>query len=270
MTPEEYTIICEAIKVVGKEGYKDLLKPSVSQVGNVLLQIVKTASILTLPFVAGSEAYEILCSRLTQYIRKAASKVPTEKLVTPANSQLLQILDQLKFQDESDVISQMYTELLARSMDKDRRGEVHPAFIHLISQLCSDEVLLFEQLSKADVKSYMRPAGFNQTKNPAVFLEAERHAHINQSQISTALREHLLCNVLQPEALASSEFFYVYIEHLVMLGIIQYSNSNDLINMGRDGATFESFALSLTEFGRMFHRACVSDTDFLKAPQIRI
>lgn len=268
MTPEELKVAIELTKAVGKDIYNDLAKPSVTQAGIILSDIVKTASIVTLPFAGTAAVYDVLRQRLQQYILKAACKVPAENIVTPSNSQLLQILDQLKFRDEADIISDMYTELMARSIDKGRRGEVHPAFIHLISQLCSDEVLLVEQLSKAEIKSYMRPAGFNQTKNPPVFLEAERHAHINQSQLSTELREHLLSNTLRPEELASSEFFYVYIEHLVMLGIIQYSNASDLYNMGKNGATFESFALSLTEFGRMFHRACVSDIDLQKAPPI--
>ena len=88
---------------------------------------------------AAQKGFSTLNNRFKRVEEKVMAAVP-EKNRIPADSHTAAqvMLDLLKVPDES-ILETMFTELLIRSCDRERQGEVHPSFPGIITQLSPDE-----------------------------------------------------------------------------------------------------------------------------------
>jgi hypothetical protein len=141
-------------------------------------------------------------------------------------------------------------------MDSERVGEAHPAFIQIVGQLAPDEAVLIQQIATARPSAYMRPP----QKGSAVLLNDERQALIGASGLSDDQKQRLATIAVCPEQLAQPELVYTYIEHLVSLGIVSYTNEPWTGEFqGAKGVGFDFWFIELNGLGTLFHRACLSD-----------
>ncbi len=195
--------------------------------------------------------------RLAGYIVWAIRNVSDGCRIAPAPSIALKIGERLRLQEEGDPITEMYLRLLSRSFDRDRVAEIHPAFVHLIGQLATDEVLILEQLAALDQAAYIRSP-----KGSAPVLREGREA-LGALPGLVDLRIELMRLSLRPEELAQPDLLFTYVEHLVSLGIVTYTNEYSDREIHRDlqaavgRAGGDCWFLQLNQFGRLFHQACV-------------
>lgn len=169
----------------------------------------------------------------------------------------LQIVDRLKFQEDGSSVTEMYLNLLARAMDKERVGEAHPAFVQLIGQLAPDEVLLIEQIAAPLHAGYLRPP----KHGDAVYDAEARTRLIQDADMLDAQKASLLSIAVQPEELSQPDLLYTYIEHLVSLGIIAYSNAPRNEFQPTKPTDFDFWFLQLSGIGKLFRRACLSNME---------
>lgn len=229
--------------------YTDGVADTLREVSKIGIDAAKTIRLILFPLqLAG-----FFQDRLASYIDRAFKQVPEQRRVAPTESLALQISEKLRFQEESSILTEMYINLLARAMDRDRAGEAHPAFLLIISQLAPDEVLLLEQISKIGCAAYMRLPG----KSNVVLDKEERRSLIYKS-----FPEHQ-CDAfheatIRPEELANKNLFFTFIEHLVDLGIVKYTNgANEYSELKRQVQNFDFWFIEMNEFGKLFHSACL-------------
>src|SRR5262249_17023014 len=84
---------------------------------------------------------------LSAALLRRLAKVDATKIQTPPSYIAGQVLLQLPFCAEQDQLREMYANLLASAMQKDRVAEVHPAYVQIIQQLSPDEALILQALS---------------------------------------------------------------------------------------------------------------------------
>lgn len=238
---------------VAKDAYRDLVSSALRVVGKISEDAAKTVRLILFPLQVGAA----LQDRLAGFIDRAVRAVPEERRIAPATSLALQIGERLRLQEEGDPITEMYVRLLSRAFDRDRVGEAHPAFVHLIGQLAPDEAILLEQLAALDKAAYIRiPRG------SAPVLRGEREA-LGALPDLVGLHHELMRLSLRPEELAQPELLFTYVEHLVSLGIVIYTDEYSHEDLQRDlqaavlRAGGECWFLQLNQFGRLFHSACV-------------
>jgi hypothetical protein len=197
-----------------------------------------------------------LQDRLANHFRKSIERVPEDRRIAPVESLALPIAEQLRFHDEDSIVGDMFVSLLARAMDRERVGEAHPAFVQIVSQLAPDEAALIQQIGAAQPSAYMRPP----KRATTALLKDERSTLIDASGLSDSQKQHLHTIAVRPEELAQPELVYTYIEHLVSLGIVSYTNEpwNDAFK-GAKQAGFDFWFIELNGMGTLFHRACLSD-----------
>ena len=194
--------------------------------------------------------------RLARYIDQALLQVPPGRRIAPRESLILPIADRLRFQEDDNPISQLYVNLLAWGMDRERVGEAHPAFFNIVSQLAPDEAQLLEQLSQSEYCVYFR---LNNRYEPV--LRDAYQQFIASLPIEEATKLTLSSRALVPDALLQPAFFLTYLEHLVSLGVVEYDNEpknageQKMIRLAYDEADF--FCVRLSSFGRLFHGACI-------------
>ncbi|WP_186258336.1 DUF4393 domain-containing protein [Burkholderia gladioli] len=235
-----------------KAGYDDAVSPVLKQTGKFGEDVVKTLRLILFPL----QYLATYQDRLAQHLRRSIERVPEDRRVVPVESLALPITEQLKFHDEKSIVGDMFVNLLARAMDRERVGEAHPAFVQIISQLAPDEAVLIRQIATTQPSAYLRPP----KRSTAVLLKDERAALISASNLSPEHKQHLEAISVCPEELAQPELVYTYIEHLVSLGIVSYTNepwSDAFKGVGEAG--FDFWFITLNGLGDLFHRACLSE-----------
>jgi hypothetical protein len=240
---------------VVEQSYSDGVKDTLQEASKIGVDAVNTIRLALFPLQFGAA----LQDRLANYISRSMRRVPPEQRVAPADSLALQITEKLRFQEEGSIVTEMYISLLARAMNRDRVGEAHPAFIHLVSQLAPDEALLIQQLSAWEDCAYVR-----RRDSPKVPTKEEREAAFQSSDTlkKSGFPLDLSEICVRAEDLAQPDLIYTYIEHLVSLGLVVYSN--DLTNEHKLGSypidLYRFWIIKLNQFGRLFYSACLSDS----------
>jgi len=120
----------------------EALTPAATQTGLILSDIVKTLHLALVPFQLLG-AYQ---DRLRSFIDNSVRRAPEEKRISPAPQILGPVIEGIRYEPEGTPIDEMFSELLSRSIDKDRVEEAHPAYPMIIKQLSADEVKILTLL----------------------------------------------------------------------------------------------------------------------------
>lgn len=244
-------ITSELVSPVIKDAYSDAVAPALREFGKIGEDAVKVARLALFPIQYGA----FLQDRLARYLAKALEKVPEERRIAPRDAIILPVAERLRHEDEDgNPIANLYVNLLARAMDRERLGDAHPAFVHLIGQLAPDEILILLQLSGQRHRMFLRLG----PREPA--LLHEQVVPLLQRMPKPVAAEWAGVAV-RPEDLAQSELFLTFLEHLVALGLVEYTHeprSNESRELSFSFLGFEYHFIQLTAFGHLFHRACVA------------
>ncbi|WP_423596540.1 Abi-alpha family protein [Roseateles sp. MS654] len=250
--------ITELVAPVAKEAYSDAVAPAMRELGKLGADAVKVGRLVLFPLQYGAWLQDRLARRLSD----ALERVPESRRIAPRESIALPVAERLRHEDDSpNPIAQMYVKLLSRAMDKERVGDAHPAFVHIIGQLAPDEVLVIGQLAEQPFRAFLRLGPYA----PALTF-AEASARLSSSAMEKSAYGTLLQRAVHPEQLAQPPLFLTFVEHLQSLGLVEYTNEPRDASYTYDFFGFEYHYIKLTHFGRLFHRACVDD-DFGPASQ---
>lgn len=216
--------------------YKDGLVQPVKESGEILTDVIKTARLFTAPFQLAA-AYQ---DRFRAWIDQVIRKVPENRRIVAPSQIAGPIFDELRYLDEGDIVADMYLNLLARAIDKDRVSEAHPAFVKLIGFLSPDEALMLHLLGQKC---------FEETYQSDLDLEVQKFK--NKRII---LREFPVDDLVFPSN------YYMYTSHLISLNLISFPvyqqvPTRDESNSYQTGEIGHA-RLILTDFGRMFVNAC--------------
>ncbi|MDP4027073.1 DUF4393 domain-containing protein [Methylobacterium sp. NEAU 140] len=130
-----------------KQVYEDAGSPAVRQLGATLEDIVKCVRLVGFPV----QWLAVQQDKFRARIERAKSQVPPENLMLPAPEILGPILEGIRYHIDDTPITEMFEALLARSMDKDRADEAHPAFIQIIKSLSPGEALILNRVHGSDL-----------------------------------------------------------------------------------------------------------------------
>ena len=123
--------------------HKDLEKTGATeQGGKFVTDTIKALRLFTAPIQLLALGQDLLEKRL----ERVRNKVPEGRQIEAHPQIAGPILQNLQFMVDGDILTEMYLNLLARAIDRDRVGEANPAFVKIIEQLCPDEALLLLKL----------------------------------------------------------------------------------------------------------------------------
>jgi hypothetical protein len=150
----------------------------------------------------------------------------------------------MKYLPEDDVVVQLFEELLARSIDSERVVEAHPSFVHIVSQLSRDEAVILFELSKREFEVV-----------DVLDLDKRNNRFINRRVESSSLPVDVL---FRPESIE------LYYSHLESLSLVQWPivDQKAIPASGTQTGLRRTSRMNLTEFGRLFAKACVPEEGF--------
>lgn len=222
------------------ELYRDIAQPTTREVGEALGNAAKVARFALAPIDYLAAQHQ----RWKRYLERVAEKVPEERRIE-AHPQLAgPVFAGLQYVEETGINAELFLNLLARAIDRDRVSEAHPAFAQLISQLSPDEALILFRLKK---RSYV-------FRQHAVY-------HPDSNTFEPRTTTHNECPVNE---LVFPANFGLYMDHLHSLNLagIWQDGNQEVITEGtpsrQTGVNIKSI-ITLASFGRMFAQACVPD-----------
>lgn len=223
-------------KVVEKV-YDDLFSQPIKEVSKIVTWLIKTLQIPFYPIQMTAAWQE----RLENRLKNSVEKVTPENLVKPPESFFIPIVNQLSYMEEGNVLVDLFQNLLARSMDKTRNTEAHPAFISIINQLSPDEALILSHLKSNSIKTTLL-YDYNRETN----------------KFTLNCTEEITFPV---DSLTFSHNFDMYLNHLEHINLICVINadSEPLWNAPEKNEQIgerKTLTLSYTLFGNLFIKAC--------------
>lgn len=126
MSIETSMLAASLTETLTKSIYDDLLGPVVKSMGQAIDRGVKA--------VLWSAAQKL-------------TKIPPERRKAPESNVVASAAVAIACSVDSDDIRDMFTNLLANSMDKAVKDGVHPSFVEIIKQLCPDEARILKHLA---------------------------------------------------------------------------------------------------------------------------
>ena len=223
-----------------KDLYDDLAKPAAREVGAALGNVAKVARFVLAPIDYLAAQHE----RWKRYLERVAQKVPEEKRVE-AHPQLAgPALEGLRYVEETDLIAELFINLLARAIDRERVSEAHPAFSGIITNLSPDEALILYYLKK-------RRYALRQ----AAALDPQTRLFSQRKTVESEFPTHTL---------AFPNYLFLYLDHLHSLnlaGVWQQGHQEPVYEgepKQQVGVIINNI-VALTPFGELFVKACVPD-----------
>ncbi len=138
--------ILEQVKGVAVEVYKDGLSPVVKPIGEILGFLPRTIKLALSSWekwiINGEESLRLTA----ESIKEKVKQIPEDKLVEPEPYVAIPAIQQISYCQNSEELRDLYANLLASSMNADKKWQVHPSFVDIIKQLTPDEAKFLKLL----------------------------------------------------------------------------------------------------------------------------
>ncbi len=143
--------LTKAAAEIAKPVYEDAIQPVAKEVGQALKTLGGVINVALAPVALAVYGFSFIKKDLEERLEKRLSSVPPENIVIPKLQLVGPLLEKYKYTYESEELSEMFVNLLANAMDKDRVEKAHPSFVNVVSELSSDEAKLIKAIALADI-----------------------------------------------------------------------------------------------------------------------
>lgn len=150
-------------------------------------------------------------SKIDYLLSNKLKTVSQENLQTPTSYVAAPILEAIKFVSDSEVLRNLYANLLANAMDKNSAGLAHPSFVETIKYLTPDEINILNIFVEVDKIPFVNIIQFTDKNSEKYELILEKHNHII---------EDYRIMISHPDNLD------LYLENLIRIGLLRLENSS--------------------------------------------
>ena len=220
--------------------YEEALSPAMKQIGKSLESVAKTSRFLLAPIDYLAAQHD----RWERYLKKVSERVKDENLIEGHPQIVIPTLEGLSLTYENTLLSELFINLLANSIDKSKQDLAHPAFPNIIKQLSHDEAIILFYLKKKAYKIRQQSD-----------LNDEGTLFINKVTLE---EEFPLDKLLFP---ANIWLHMNHLNSLNLAGAWQVGNQEYIHHpeTKRQTGVYINSERRLTEFGELFALSCIPD-----------
>ena len=139
---EAKDIIENIDKVEQSHIYKSGLSDGVEEFGKALTTVGKAVNTLLLPVTGLIWGANEIATWLNKDVSKKLKDVSPEKIVAPNPHVVGPAIEALKFTAQEQELRDMFSELIASSLNSDKRDEAHPSFVEIIKSMDKTDALI--------------------------------------------------------------------------------------------------------------------------------
>jgi len=247
------------------EAYKDLLSPSLKNIGKALGTGFDTLNSLLLPLTFYNEKRRLSYIANIKRLQENLDKIPEEKLIEIPSEIAQPILDKFSYVS-NEHLADMFHNLLIRAASEDTSNFAHPGFIPVINRLSPDEakILFFMKDMRGIPALSMEVSGSNFAKVILLTNETCVHEHVKLSfpQNGNMYFENLTSIGLLKLVYDSTrskiwadKYKWIESNYLERIKDVDESLTN-FEGLDKCWNINESF-YDITDYGRMFIKACI-------------
>ena len=199
-------------EIIGQTGgavtelYKDAIKPTAQPLGEIVGYLPRTLRVFLNGWGKWLNNREESLQLTAEAIEDKIKTIPEEKIVEPEAFVAIPAIQQLSYCQNSEVLRDLYANLLVSSMNIDTKWQVHPSYVDIVKQLNPDEAKFMKSLTPDSNLLY-----------PLVDVE---------EVVEVKKRSYLMTNFTTScfELLEHPENICSYIDNLVRLSLIEIPN----------------------------------------------
>lgn len=262
----ENEILTEMGKETIKQGYKDIGENMVVPTAKLLGTIPETINALLLPLNQWIAERKYKLEETKKLLAHKLEKVGTANLVPPEAHIAVPALQYISYCMDNEELRDMYANLLASSMNKVVKNDVHPSYVEIIKQLCPDEAKVLRHLAQQEGIPligirYKRPNssdGFDIVKhfsNVGYLVQAEFPK--NLPQYLDNLTRLGLINIDSMHSLTFKEFYKPLRECDDFKQMLQIPENYQSVGYSQVQQIYHFGVIS--SFGKEFCRVCITD-----------
>ena len=130
--------------------YEDAFQSTTQESGKVLALIPRAINAALLPLRQWITEREYKQAETEKLLAQKLEHVGEDKIVTPEAYVAVPAIQAISYSMDSEVLRNLYANLLAKAMNSDTKDLVHPAFVEIIKQLSPIDVYILEEISSMD------------------------------------------------------------------------------------------------------------------------
>lgn len=245
--------VSKALSVL-PEAYRDLLQPAARQLGQGLLLVARAVNVALAPLSATVWGFERIRDWLFATLTRKLSRVPPEQIQTPSRLVAGQVLLNLEFVLEEELLREMYTNLLAASMDGRSAEKAHPAYVSILQQISSDEARILKYLAEQPPKLLYWSDHYPSSDRRAVSLSeqwaklCELAGVVHPDSTSTYQDNLVRLRILSINVIGTARLIHRH-------GVSEFAIMDDEVSL-EEGTLQELF---ITDLGGRFLDTCVRE-----------
>ena len=250
--------------------YQDAVQPAAKELGKSFATVAKAVNAALVPVEGLVWGIGKVKEFITTKVAKKLQNVPTEDIQTPRPHIGVPVIEALRYIGEEPNLADMYSNLLATSMNKKTSNSAHPAYVDIIKNINPDEAKIIKFLAANNYQPLIE----------ANVVDTRTKQFRNTYKYISLIATDAGC-----EAPSNAES---YMTNLKRLGLVETSDSRFLSNSGlydriqqqppvhgmlkafRDNPEFEVILkkgkLEVTAFGIEFMKTCVGIPDSHSIP----
>lgn len=264
MAEEQSIIAATTIAVateVAKDAYNDIAHPVLSATGNVLAIIPHAVERALLPVQQWVAEGQYRLAETKKMLAIKLENIAPEQIVSPEPHIAVPALHAISYSMGHEELREMFANLLASSMHRDKKNDVHPAFVEIIKQLTPDEARLLRAIQEYNDEIPLIDVILlsNTTEGGYSFLASnlsvmDRYTHIEHANNLPAMLDNLerlkLIEISKDEYILDEASYDELKLHPTIKKLKQNFNRTEL--------DFKKKCLRLTQFGRLFCSISIS------------
>ena len=140
------------VKEIIPELYKDGAKPTIIETGKTLSIIPQTINAALVPLRKWIIGREYSFKETEALLAKKLEKVKLENIVEPEAYIAVPAIQSISYCMNNEELRNLYANLLANSMNKDIKDNVHPSFVNIINQMSPMDAIIFKIICESGVR----------------------------------------------------------------------------------------------------------------------
>lgn len=260
----ENEILTEMGKELVKQSYKDISEHIVKPTAKLVGLLPETINRLLLPVYQWVEEGKYNLEETKKLLAIKLENVAKEDLIQPETYIAVPALQYISYCMDNEELRDMYANLLASSMNKVVKNDVHPSYVEIIKQLCPDEAKILKKILEThnwplihikyffpDKKGY-----FYQVRNfsDVGYLANCEYPYWIARYISNLERLGLI-EIVTSASIVDKTKYLPLEKHKAIASLIQ---PQEYKSRGAASFDFERNYFEVTPFGRAFGKICIS------------
>lgn len=119
------------------KAYDDAIHPAAENIGKAAGTLTSTLDLLLAPISWAVYGFDIIDQKVKYALNKKFNDTPLDKIKEPDANIVIPAYEALRYSLDNDYLKEMYVNLIASSMLKEKKELAHPSFVEIIKQLSS-------------------------------------------------------------------------------------------------------------------------------------